>query len=134
MPTKKRTLSVRMDKDMTRRLEHAARLRNQSLGAFLQHAGDEAARRLLLEWAVSRHREGPASASELADETGLAVEEIMRALGTTDRQAALDIFVASCRTVAITMDKPEFLRVGEEAAKDVAAEDDSPTGSQGSRP
>lgn len=114
-----------MDKDMARRVEHAARLRNQSLGAFLQHAGDETARRLLLEWAVSRHREGLASASELADETGLAVEEIMRALGTVDRQAALDIFVASCRTVAITQDKPEFLRMGEAAAKAIAAQRES---------
>jgi hypothetical protein len=34
MPTKKRTLSVRIDGEMARRVEHAARLRNQSLGAF----------------------------------------------------------------------------------------------------
>lgn len=122
MPTRKRTLSVRMDNEMTRRVERAARLRNQSLGAFLQQAGDEAARRLLLEWTVSRYREGVASASELAQETGLAAEEIMRAVGATDLQAALDAFLASCRTVAITQGKPGFLLMGEAAAKAVAME------------
>jgi hypothetical protein len=53
----------------------------------------------------------------------------MRVLGSTGRQAALDIFVASCRTVATTYHKPEFLRMAEAAAKAVAAEGgDAPIG------
>jgi len=51
----------------------------------------------------------------------------MRALGTTDRQSALAIFVASCRTVAITQGKPEFRLMGEAAVKAIASEAAGPT-------
>lgn len=122
MPTKKRTISVRLDEDEARRLEQAARLRRQSRGAFLEQAGDEAARRVLLDWAAARYREGRATFSELAARTGLGVEEIMTALGGADPDAGLQMFLASCRTVADTQQHPEFLQLGEEAVRLVRAE------------
>lgn len=122
MGTSKRTISVRLDDDAKRRVERAAHLLKQSSGAFLEKAGEEHARRVLLAWAVDRHRRGDASFSELAVETGLGVEEIMVAEGTEGRQDVLDLFVANCRTVAEARGDPDFLRLGEAAAELVAKE------------
>lgn len=115
MAARKRTVSVRLDPAAERRLEQAAKLLHQSRGAFLQRAGDATARQVLLEWAVARHRRAEASASELAEQTGLAVEEIMAARGDGGKDEALAQFLASCRTVAETQANPEFLRLAEEA-------------------
>lgn len=117
MATKKRTISVRLDDAAKRRVERAARLLKQSAGAFLERAGEEQARQILLTWAADRHRSGEASFSELAAETGLAVEEIMLAVGRQGKQEALEMFLSSCRTVAEAKGSPEFLRLGEEAVK-----------------
>jgi hypothetical protein len=116
MPTRKQTVSVRLGGAAKHRVEHAARIAKQSAGAFLEKAGEDRARQVLLDWALDRHRRGDASFSELADETGLAVEEIMLAIGQLGKDDALDAFVASCRTVAEATGKPDFLRSGEEAA------------------
>lgn len=119
MATRKRTVSVRLDPEAARRLERAAELLHQSRGAFLQHAGDVAARRVLVEWAASRYRQGGVSFSELAGQTALTVEEIMAALGEQGREEALAQFLASCRTVAELRQNPEFLRLGEEAVETI---------------
>jgi uncharacterized protein (DUF1778 family) len=119
MATTKRTISVRLDPAAARRLERAARLMKQSRDAFLGKAGDETARRILLKWAVTRYRQGERSFSQLADETGLAVEEIMGAAGNGDRETALAMFLTSCKTVAETERNPEFLRLAQEAARSV---------------
>ena len=87
--SKKHTVSVRLDPQAERRLEKAAALTKQSRGAFLEAAGDEAAIRILRDWAVARYRAGDRTFSELAEETGLAVEEIMRAMGDGGRDEAL---------------------------------------------
>ncbi|MBI3977336.1 MAG: hypothetical protein HY331_04035 [Chloroflexi bacterium] len=126
MATRKRTISVRLDDAAKRRVERAARLLNQSAGAFLEKAGEEQAHHILLWWAVGQHRSGAASFSELAAETGLAVEEIMLAVGSQGKQEALDLFLASCRAVAEARGAPEFLRTAKEAAEMVLrAEGDS---------
>ena len=117
MPTRKRTISVRLDDVVKQRVERAAKLLKQSAGAFLEKAGEEQARQTLLAWAVNQHRRGEASFSELAAETGLAVEEIMLAMGSQGRQEALEMFLASCGTVAEARANPEFLRLGNEAVK-----------------
>ncbi len=119
MTTKKRTISVRLDDRAKQRVQRAARLLRQSSGAFLEKAGEERARRVLLEWALGRYRAGQRSFSALAEETGLAVEEIMEAAGSRGREDALEMFLASCRTVAQTRGNPDFLRLGQEAAKGV---------------
>lgn len=115
--TKKRTISVRLDDAAKQRVERAARLLKQSAGAFLERAGEEEAGHILLAWATDQHRTGRASFSELAAETGFAIEEIMLAMGNQGKQEALEMFLASCCTVAEARDNPEFLRLGEEAVK-----------------
>lgn len=117
MATKKPTISVRLDDIAKLRVEHAARIMNQSAGAFLEKAGQERARQVLLDWALERHRRGEASFSELAADTGLAVEEIMLALGDRGGEEALEAFLASCRTVAEISGNRDFLRLGEDAVK-----------------
>lgn len=74
------------------------------------------ARQVLLAYAVDRHRKGEASFSELAQETGLAVEEIMEAMALPAHEAR-EMFLTNCRTVAKLHDDPEFLRMGEQTAK-----------------
>ena len=117
MPTKKQTISVRLDDAAKRRVEHAAKLLKQSSGAFLEKAGDEQAREVLLSWAANRYRSGEGSFSELAAETGLEIEAIMRVMGGDGEQEALAMFLTSCQTVAETGGNPEFLRLGEEAVE-----------------
>ena len=119
MSTKKHTISVRLDPAAARRVAAAARLAHQSRGAFLGQAGEGAARRTLLADAVQRYRQEEASLSELAAETGLAVEEIADAVGSQDRDASLALFLASCRTAAETLQDPEFVRLAEEAVRAV---------------
>lgn len=115
MATKKHTISVRLEPEAKRRVEQAARLMKQSCSAFLEKAGEEQARQILRQWAVSRYREGAASFSEVAQETGLAVEEIMEALGGRGQEEALAMFLAACQTVAEAQGDPEFLHLGQEA-------------------
>src|SRR5437773_2079341 len=108
MPTKKQTVSVRLDDAARLRLDRAARIANQSAGGFLETAGQERARRVLIDWALQRYRQGDTSFSELAADTGLAVEEIMQAAGTSGANAALEMFLASCRSIAEANDDPQF--------------------------
>lgn len=128
MPTKKQTISVRLDAAAKRRVEEAARLTKQSAGAFLESAGDERARWVLLDWALQRHRRGDASFSELASDTGLSVEEIMLAASASNdsRQEALDAFLASCRVVADIRGNPGFFKRGEDAVKTLRQAQEAP--------
>ena len=48
MATKKRTISVRLDDEAKQQVERAAKLLRQSSGAFLEKAGEERARVVLL--------------------------------------------------------------------------------------
>ncbi|HLB11905.1 MAG TPA: hypothetical protein VJO15_03005, partial [Dehalococcoidia bacterium] len=100
-----------------RHVDRAAKILKQSSGAFLEKTGEERARRLLLERAVTLYQQGQGSLSELAEEAGLAAEEIADAIGSRGKEEALEMFLASCKTVAETQGKPEFLRLGQEAVK-----------------
>src|SRR5687767_6136169 len=88
---------------------------HQSRAAFLEKAGDEAARSVLTEWAARRYRQNGGTFSELAAETGLGVEEIMEHLGGQERGDALEMFLASSRTVAESQRNGRFLRLAEQA-------------------
>tara|TARA_Y100000294_G_scaffold172283_2_gene186778 strand:+ start:1590 stop:1994 length:405 start_codon:yes stop_codon:yes gene_type:complete len=122
MAMKKKTVSVRLDDDAKRRVDLAAKLLGQSVGAFLGKSGEERARQVLRTWAAEQHRRGEASFSELAQETGLGVEEIMESAGVGDREEGFRIFLASCRTIAESQGNSEFLRLGEEAVNSLRAE------------
>jgi predicted transcriptional regulator len=74
------TVSVRLDDASERRIRKAADLLNQSQSDFLKSAGDHLARRIVLDWAVAQYQQGGWSFGELADETGLAIEEIMQSM------------------------------------------------------
>ena len=115
MPSKKRTLSVRLDPQAERRLERAATLQKQSRGAFLERAGDELASRVLLDWAVERYRTGERTFSELAEETGLNIEQIMDAVTERDGDAGLQMFLDSCKAIARAQHDPQFLELAEKA-------------------
>ena len=117
MTKRRRTITIPLDGESERRLEKAAALLRRTRGALVQEAVDETTRRILLEWALSRHAQGAQSFSELADETGLAQEEIMRAAGGQGREEALAGFLKSCRAVAAAQHNPEFLRLAQEAVE-----------------
>ena len=74
------TLSVRLDGKARLRLEKAAALMHQSSDAFLGRVGDEVARRIVLDWTVEEYRRGERTFGELAEDTGLWIEEIMTAM------------------------------------------------------
>ena len=81
-----------------------------------QHSTDH----FLLDWAIAQYRQGLKSFSELTDETGLAVEEIMTSMDSYGRKQAIDAFLASCRTVADAQNNPDFLRMATAVAKALA--------------
>lgn len=116
-----RTISVRLDVAASKRLDKASALMRQSRAAFLGRAGDEAARGILLDWTARRYRQGGATLSELADETGLSVEELVDHVGGRERGTALEMFLASCRTIAETQRRPRFLQLAEQAVASLAA-------------
>ncbi len=120
MAARRETVAVRLDDNAAKRIAAAARIARQSRGAFLGDAGDERARRVLLKWARARHREGSMSFSELADETGLPVEEIMLAMGN-EQEDGLALFLASARAVARSTHDAEFVTAAEQAAELVRA-------------
>lgn len=123
MASKRRTISVRMNEAAKQRVERAAKLMKQSSGAFMEKAGEEQARSTLLKWALERHRQGESSFSELAQESGLAVEEIMIAAGDDGREEALRAFLASCRAVADVRGDSGFFHDAEAAVRAVREAD-----------
>ena len=105
-PTHSGKLTVRMPPSLHRRLAEQADAEGVSIN----------------QWIVTLLAVGAGERrfSELAEHTGLAVEEIMGAAGNRDRQAALAMFLASCETIAESEGKPEFLRLAREAVEAVA--------------
>ena len=116
MAARRETVAVRLDDGAAKRLAAAARITRQSRGAFLGDAGDERARRVLLDWAKGRHREGSRSFSELADETGLPLEEIMLTMGD-NAEDGLALFLASARAIARSTNDAASLTAAERAAE-----------------
>lgn len=119
MVSKRTAISVRLDEVAQQQIDRAARLLKQTPAAFLQDAGAETARQVLLAWAVRSYRQGEHTFSELAEETGLSVEAIMRAAAGDDRDEALDFYLAAARTAARLLEDDGFLRSAQAAAADV---------------
>jgi hypothetical protein len=119
MVAKQTAISVRLDDIAREQVRRAARLLNQTPAAFLQHAGAETARQVLLAWAVRKYREGGGTFSELAEETGLSVEAIMRGVASNDRDEALDFYRAAARTAARLVQDDDFYRAAQAAVMDV---------------
>ena len=119
MVARRTAISVRLDEIAQEQVGRAARLLNQTPAAFLQRAGAETARQVLLAWAVGRYREGGGTFNELAEETGLSVEAIMRGMTRDDRDEALDFYAAAARTAARLVGDDEFSRAAQAAAADL---------------
>ncbi len=133
MTMKQLVVTIPRDEKLQRRLRKAAKVRGQSLRAFVEGAAEQWARHVLLDWAVDRYIEGERSFGELAEETGLSVEEIMTAMeriGDRDRAAALAalwdrtheeasaMFLTSAASISRFAHDPTFLRRVERVAAD----------------
>lgn len=130
MGTKLKTVSVRLDDQAGARVDKAARVVHQSKGAFLARAGEEAADRVLLDWAVQRHAAGEASLSELAFETGVPLEAIAQHVSEQRREQAREMYLTSARRLSEIMEDPRFYadakRAAEVAEEEVWPPSDAP--------
>jgi hypothetical protein len=115
-------VTVRLDENRRRRIEKAAGILHESTGDFLSHAADRRARAVLLDWAVRRYQAGEATFGELAEETGLAIEEIMTAMGSEGRDEALDRFLDRIKALARARGNSALLDLAEQAVAAVRAE------------
>jgi len=109
--TKHQRLAVVLDEAAARRVEQAA---------------EQAARRVLIDAIAAAYERNERSISELAAETGLAVEEIIEGMAARSGDAGLETFLASSRAVSEARNDPEFLRLSEVAAADVRAREPAP--------
>jgi len=122
MGTKLKTVSVRLEDRAGARVSKAAQLARQSKGAFLAHAGEAAARNLLLEWASERHASGEASLSELAAETGVPIEAIEEHVSGQRSEEATAMYLTSAQRLAEALKTPRFYADAKRAVKLAAAE------------
>ena len=117
MPKKLKTVSVRLGDEAGARVSKAAELARQSKGAFLARAGEQAARQMLLAWAVRRHAGGEASLSELASETSLPLEAIAEHAGKRRSSESIQMYLTSARRLAKAMKVPRFYEEAKRAAE-----------------
>lgn len=117
MGTKPKTVSVRLDKETAAQVEKAAEILHQSQGAFLARVGGEAARNVLLDWAADQYRSQSASLSELAADTGLPLEGIAQRIVEKRSEQATEMYLASARKIAETLDVPEFYEAAQRAVE-----------------
>lgn len=119
MGTKLTTVSVRLEKHASARVDKAAHVRHQSKGAFLARAGEEAAEQVLLRWAVEQYTAGAASLSELAAETQLPLERIARQIAEDRAEQTTAMYLASCQQLSQTLRIPTFYRSAKKAVSQV---------------
>ncbi len=112
-------LSIHLDMDAKQRLDKAASIMRLTPESFVARAADSRAHDVLLDWAVTRYREGNTTYALLAEETGLGVVEIMDAIGEGGLDAALDAFLARAGAAADERADPALLRRAHAAAKRV---------------
>ena len=122
MGTKLTTVSVRLDTEATVHVGKAAQVLHQSKGAFLAQAGEEAAERVLLQWAAAQYTAGAASLSELAAETRLPLERIAQHVTEGQAEAATDMYLTSCRQLSRTLQLPQFYLTAKRVLRQVGHE------------
>jgi hypothetical protein len=112
-------------------VDKAAQVLHQSKGAFLAQAGEEAAERILLQWAVDQYVAGVASLSELAAETQLPLERIVQQVAEGRAEQATKMYLASCQKLSHTLQMPKFYLMAKKAvrqAKQEPAQEGMPRG------
>jgi len=122
MTTKLKTVSVRLDDEAGARVSKAAQLARQSKGAFLARAGEQAARQMLLDWAVERYASGEASLSELASETKLPLEVIAEDAAKQRSLESIEMYLTSARRLAKALKTPRFYQEAKRAAESARRE------------
>lgn len=119
MVARRTTISVRLNDAIQVQIARAARLLDQTPAEFLQRAGTETARQVLLAWAAGVYRDGGRTLSELAEETGLGIEEIMESLADAGHGEALDFYLVAARTAARLLGDDTFLQAAQVAVADI---------------
>lgn len=122
MGTKLTTVSVRLDRQSSAHVDKAAQVLRQSKGAFLAQAGEAAAERVLLQWAVAQYAAGTASLSELAAETQLPLERIAREVAADRVEDTTEMYLASCQKLAQSLGMPKFYLTAKRAVRRVKEE------------
>ena len=122
MGTKSTTVSVRLDSRASVHVDKAAQVLHQSKGVFLAQVGEEAAERILLQWAVEQYTTGGASLSELAAETQLPLERIAQQVVEGRVEQMTEMYLASCHKLSQTLDIPQFYLTAEKAVRQVEQE------------
>jgi len=122
MGTKLTTVSVRLASRASVHVDKAAQMLHQSKGAFLAQAGEEAAERILLQWAAEQYAAGVASLSELAAETQLPLERIAQRVAEGRAEQVTEMYLASCQKLSQTLRMPQFYLTAKKAARQVKQE------------
>ena len=122
MGTKLTTVSVRLDRRTSVHVDKAAQVLHQSKGAFLAQAGEEAAERVLLQWAVDQYVAGVASLSELTAETQLPLERIAQQVAEGRAESATEMYLASCQKLSHTLSMPKFYLIAKKAVRQARQE------------
>lgn len=122
MGTKQTTVSVRLDAAASLHVDKAAQVLHQSKGTFLAQAGEEAAERVLLQWAATQYTAGAASLSELAAETGLPLERLAQRIAVDRAEAMTDMYLTSCRQLSRALRLPKFHLMAQKALRQVGQE------------
>lgn len=122
MPTKLKTVSIRLDRRAGTYIDRAANLLHQSQGAFLARVGEEAAEQVLLTWAVEQYNAGVASLSELAAQTDLPLEAVAQQVAESRSKEATDIYLAGCQKLAQNLNLPQFYTTAKRAVQHAISE------------
>lgn len=107
---------LHLDPQAEKRLAMAANLLHLSPESFAQQAVDERVRNVLLDWAVQRYHRGDTTYSQLAEETGLSVVDIMYAMGDEGLSEALQAFLARAEVLAVERENPDLSRLARRIA------------------
>ncbi len=104
------TISIRLTPEQHTIVQQLCRLKHMSQTAYLATLATEHAQQELLDYAVRAYREGRASLSTLATQTGLDVPTIMEAITPTAAQdaSAREAFLAAAQSLAQAHHDPEF--------------------------
>lgn len=119
MGTKQTTVSVRLDAEVSLHVDKAAQVLHQSKGTFLAQAGEEAAERVLLQWAATQYAAGAASLSEVAAETGLPLERLAQYIAVDRAESMTDLYLTSCRQLSRALRLPKFHLMAQKALRQV---------------
>ena len=113
------TISIRLSQEQRLQLRKACRLRQISQSGYLTRLAVEGTRHDLVQYAVRAYREGRASLSELAGETGLDVPTILDAVAVDSASTgdAVQAFLKDARDLARSLKDQELYELAKAAVK-----------------